>query len=416
MRDELSQMGIEAGARAPDAGGNALHGTRVLEIGHYIAGPYASMVLADMGADVVKVEPPGGEPGRRALPLTGTGESLYYASYNRNKRAVALDLKACAPDREVLVDLIRWADVVITNYSPDVPEKLGFGWDTVHELNPRAVMVQISGFGSWSALGEYLSYDGIVQAMAGLASLSGEKDGAPQPSAAFICDHVTGIQAALAAASGLLARGSHGTGAFIEVSMQRSAAALLGVVVPQADHLGVVATRTGGRADRTFTNVFETADGHVVISPNSAKMWAELCAKIGRPEWGTKEISESRRNVLDPEFRASLDAAVTAWTKRSTSDAVMEDLQDIGVPCGAVRSVDGVCRDDDTFGLRVLQTVALSDGNVVRVVGSPFDINFSEEGNAERIRLSAEPAVVRPVNADIASVLADVGIAPTARS
>ena len=144
-----------------------LDGIHVLEIAHFIAGPHAAMILCDHGADVIKIEPPTGEHARNSAQVDQYGNSLFFACHNRGKRAVALDLGH--PDAKKALDpLLKWADVIITNYAQGVPDKLGFGWERLQQLNPRAILVHVSGFGSWSDLKLHVAFDGIIQALSGV--------------------------------------------------------------------------------------------------------------------------------------------------------------------------------------------------------------------------------------------------------
>jgi crotonobetainyl-CoA:carnitine CoA-transferase CaiB-like acyl-CoA transferase len=366
-----------------DAVVHPLDGINVLEIAHYIAGPFATMILADQGATVTKIEPLGGEPGRHAYPKTGSGESLYFASYNRGKRSIRVDLRS-AEARPVLEELIKKADVLVTNFSQGVPERLGFGWETAKSLNPRLVMVHITGFGSWSAVSDYLAYDPIIQVMSGVTDMTGEPGNPPSLSGVMLGDHVTAIQAASAASSGLHLRERTGEGNFVEVSMMRSLAALLGDLVPQAATLGGKPTRHGNRNPLRFGGMYETNDGHVMIAPIAPPMWRRFCEEIGQPQWGDEEIALSRRNVFDREFRDEVERVTRAWMSQHTTDHILTSFQTNGIPCGAVRSVAEVCESDIELELRMFEDVDLADGSSARVVGRSFDWEDGR-GTAKRI-------------------------------
>jgi CoA:oxalate CoA-transferase len=189
-----------------------LTGAKVLGIGHYIAGPHCAMMLADQGADVVKLEPLAGEPMRAVPPLSANGDAYAFACHNRRKRSVALDLRR--PEaREALDALLKWADIVVTNYSPGVPEKLGFGFEHMSQINPRAVMVHTTGFGSTGPRKSHLAYDMAVQAISGFAELTGAEDGPPMVSQFLVADHTVAAHGAFAAACALLERAQTGAAA-----------------------------------------------------------------------------------------------------------------------------------------------------------------------------------------------------------
>jgi len=354
-----------------------LEGVNVLELCHYIAGPYCSQILGDQGASVIKVEPPSGERTRRSLPTTDDGESLYFASYNRNKRSVALDLTA-ADSRPALDELLKWADVIVTNFSAGVPSRLGFGWEHVHAINPRAIMVLITGFGTHSALSNYVALDGIVTAMSGIASMTGSADGPPYIGNVLLADHVTAVQAALAATTALHLRTKTGEGTFVEVSMLRSLAALLGDHVPSAATLGRNPSRTGNRSTMRFGNTYRTSDGYVIISPLTPVMWRDFCVEIGHPEWGAEDVVTERRHVHDDRFRREIEAATEAWTSVRTGQEALERLQSLGIPTGRVKSVRELYEEDDALDLRLFEKVTLSRGGEATVLGRVFDWDGQE--------------------------------------
>jgi crotonobetainyl-CoA:carnitine CoA-transferase CaiB-like acyl-CoA transferase len=349
-----------------------LAGVKVLEIAHYIAGPYAAMILGDQGAEVVKVERPGGEPARRALPFSPRGESLYYASYNRNKKHVVLDLGNDSSAVE-LAKLIRWCDIVITNFSIGVPERLGFGYEQVRDINPMCVMIQITGLGSWSKLRDYVAFDGVLQAIGGMADLTGEPDGSPIISNVLVADHVTALQAAFAATLGLQRRGLTGMGSFTEISMARAVGSLLGDHPARVSVNGDNPKRTGNRSANRFVNVFRTADGMIVLNPLTPRMWVELCEEIGRPEWGTDDIIEERRYIQDEVFRSEIELGIGQWLESRSTLAAERILQGRGIACGAVRSVADLIRDDRDLELRMFEEIELASGEGAVVIGRAFD-------------------------------------------
>ena len=348
-----------------------LDDVKVLEIAHYIAGPAACMTLADLGADVIKVEPPGGEPARQSSPMLND-ESLYFATFNTGKRSVCLDLRS--PDgKERLIRLIRWCDVLVTNYLPGVPERLGFGFDTVSALNPLAVMVHITGFGSWSALGSHAAFDSVIQAMSGLADMVGEPNGMPNLSSLRLADHITAQQAASAALAALRLRDKTHEGSFVEISMLRALTPLLGELISQTSELGIRPTRSGNRRTGVFVNMFSTLDGALVVSPLTPEQWAAFCKVIGRPEWGASEVVHTQRHVLDLAVRDDLEQSTKTWAgSRSSIDAAAE-LQAAGVPGGPVWSVSDLIEANERFDLRLFGISHLTNGAQVMVPASPFE-------------------------------------------
>ncbi|HVV22227.1 MAG TPA: CoA transferase, partial [Pseudonocardiaceae bacterium] len=257
-----------------------MNGVRVLELGHYIAGPFCTQILADQGADVIKVEPPGGGARRHSDPKSHPGG--YFAMLNRNKRSICVDLKS-ARGREVFAALVRTSDVLVTNFAAGVPERLGFGADDVLAINPRLVYVHATGFGEDSPYADKPAFDGVIQAMSGLMHLTGEPDGAPSLAGVFVPDHVTGLYAALAVLFGLRERDRTGRGGRTDLAMLDSMLTFLGATLSEvADH-GISPRRTGGKVRRSYAGTYATGDGYVYLAPMTRRQWAGLTDVIGAP-------------------------------------------------------------------------------------------------------------------------------------
>lgn len=316
----------------------ALAGLRVLDLSRFIAGPYCAMMLGDMGAEVVKIEPPGeGEYARCALPAVG-GTSLYTFIVNRNKKSLAIDLRADA-GKEVLRELVRHADVLIENFRAGTMETMGFGWDVLHALNPRLVMARISGFGQDGPLAGKQCFDGVAQAMGGLMELTGQPDGPPTMIGSFMCDYTTGLYAALGILAALNARHTSGVGQVVDVSLLESATSMLMTAIPEHALFGTQMTRRGGR-DRYVapSNTFEAKDGrHVLIVGGDDHMFPRLARAMQRtdllddPRFATME---ARREHVD-----AIEAIVAAWMKQHDADALVALLEPEGLPCAKVATI-----------------------------------------------------------------------------
>lgn len=358
---------------------SAMTGLRVLEIAHYIAGPQCCQILADHGAEVIKVEPPDGEMGRRAAPIHD-GDSFYFAANNRNKRSVTLDLRS-ESGKEVLHDLIGWSDVLVTNYANGVPDRLGFGFDEVHRINPRTVMVHVTGFGGTGPYSSWVAYDGVIQAMSGLADMTGEPDGAPTIAGPFVADNVTGMQAAMAAMLGLLARERTGQGQLIDVGMLDSMFPLL------AHHVSVAAagvgepTRWGSALPTNYSGLYPVADGWVYIAPITPKMWQSFSVLLGHPEWAEQEEAERDWRVRE---RERIDADVVAWTKARTKSEVVAAMQADGVVCGPVQSVQDLVTDPQILDRGIAVQVPLRDGVHATLPGPALRLTGTPARNPER--------------------------------
>ncbi len=318
-----------------------LHDIRVLDLSRYIAGPYCAMMLGDMGAEVLKIEPPGeGEYARRALPAVA-GTSLYTFVANRNKQSVALDLRD-AEGLAVLRELVAEADVLVENFRPGTLERMGLGWDVLHALNPRLVLARISGFGQDGPLAHKQCFDGVAQAMSGLMDLTGPADGPPTMIGSFIVDYTTGLYAALGILAALQARQRSGLGQVVDVSLLESATSFLMTAIPEQALFGTTMTRRGSR-DRYVapSNTFAAGDGrHVLIVAGDDNMFPRLLRAMGRPEL----LADPRFATMASrrEHTEAIEAEVIAWMAAHDADALVARLEAEGVPCAKVATIDEV--------------------------------------------------------------------------
>lgn len=311
----------------------AVDGIRVLELTHAIAGPQCAQILADHGADVIKIEPPTGESTRNALPLVN-GESLYFACHNRGKRSVVLDLKSC-DGTAALYELVRGADVLVTNYSVDVPKRLGWDYDILRDINPGLVMVHITGFGGRGTDRNRLAYDGIIQAMSGIPELTGTPDSGPVFVGAFIADHIAAQHAALGALFALHRRARTGTGAFVDISMLDAYTGTLAHEVGEALD-GRPHRRMGNRVPTAFANTFRARDGHVYLAPLGEHRWQMFCRAIGHENW----IGELTYGDAIAGRRQEAEQRVAEWCSTRSRTEIVTHLGEFGVPAGPVWTVE----------------------------------------------------------------------------
>ncbi|RZL86745.1 MAG: CoA transferase [Variovorax sp.] len=323
----------------------SLDGLRVLDLSRFIAGPYCAMMLGDMGAEVVKIEPPGeGEYARRAMPAV-QGQSLYTFIVNRNKKSLGIDLRH-DEGLAVLRELITKADVLVENFRPGTMEKMGLGWDAVHALNPRLVMARISGFGQDGPLADKQCFDGVAQAMSGLMDLTGPIDGPPTMIGAFMCDYTTGMYAALGILAALHARQTSGKGQMVDVSLLESAASMLMTAIPQQLLLGTTMTRVGSR-DRFVapSNTFATRDGrHVLMVGGDDNMFPRVLRAMVQPAL----IEDPRFATMASrlEHRDAIEGIVAEWMLAHDADTVVARLEAQGVPCAKIARIDEVVRNE----------------------------------------------------------------------
>jgi CoA:oxalate CoA-transferase len=319
---------------------DALADVRVLELGLAIAAPHCAQILADYGARVVRIEPPGGDRTRWALPHH-RGVSLYFAAHNRGKRSVIIDLKVDA-GRELFLALAERSDVIVTNYGADVPAELGIDYDAVKARNPRIVYAHITGFGSTGPDRAFGAYDGIIQSMTGVPHLTGS-GGEPVLVGPFVADHFAAAHAAIGIMAALAARRNDpdGRGSFVDLSMLGAYTTVLAHHVGEAVDNGTEPAATGNLVPIAFANTFPAADGHVYLAPLSPAAWRAFCETAGLPEW---VATADRRWLLD-EGRALAEEPIAEWCRSRTREEIVSTLRAVGVPCGPVRTVGEHTKD-----------------------------------------------------------------------
>jgi len=320
-------------------------GVRVLDLSHMLAGPYGSMLLADMGAEVIKIEDPdGGDPMRvMGPPFLADGESAYFLAINRSKKSVALDLTRDA-GREVFYDLVRRADVVWENFRPGVMERLGCAYSKLWSLNQRVILCSISAYGQEGPYRDWPAFDLALQAMAGAMSITGEPGRAPVRMGLPMGDLTGGIFGAFAVAGALFRRERTGEGAHLDLSLLDCQVSLLTYIAQYFWTNGRVPGPLGSsHASVVPYQALATRDGHLVVAVFAEKFWSGFCRVVEHPEWerdlrfGTNRDRVANRGVLVPLIEAAF--------RRRTTDDWLARLGAEGVPGAPIRSVDRVLVD-----------------------------------------------------------------------
>jgi crotonobetainyl-CoA:carnitine CoA-transferase CaiB-like acyl-CoA transferase len=316
----------------------ALDGLLVADFSRILAGPYATMLLADMGAEVIKVEGPGGDDTRTWVPPVRDGVATYYLSINRNKRSVMLDLRD-PEDRALAQKLVSRADVMIQNFKPGGLRKFGLDYETASKTNPRLVYASISGFGT--AAGASLpGYDLLVQAASGLMSLTGDADGSPYRAGVAVFDVMTGMHAAIGILSALHSRATTGVGQHVEVNLLSSA--LSGLVNQTSAYVagGVVPHRMGNAHLSLFPyEPLATADKDLIVIAGNDGQFRKLCAELGLP--GLPDDERFASNEARTRNRDELRPLLVAKLKEKPADDWFRQLSAAGIPCGPINHVDG---------------------------------------------------------------------------
>lgn len=376
-----------------------LTGIRVLDLTRIISGPFCSALLADMGAEVIKIEAPGeGDPVRKQGELHD-GFSWYFANYNRNKLSVTLDLYS-DEGKALLAELVRKSDVVVENFRPGVMEKLGLSPEALKALRPDIVHCGINGFGTSGPYRDRPAFDFIAQAMSGFMSVNGEADGPPLRAGPPVSDLVAGLHAALGIVAALLRRERSGQGESLSVSLLSSMINLLSFQASNYFASGVAPLRNGN--DHALVapyGLFETADGQVAIAPSNDTMYARLLNALEMPE--LQAHPDFATNALRMKNRPALREVIQQRTRQRETAYWIEQCNRHGVPCGPVLSVPEVFEDPQVRDQQMAIDVEHPGHGQVRMLG--FPIKFSQAPC--RVRHPA-PAL----GADTAAVLAGIGV------
>ncbi len=325
---------------------SALGGIRVLDLSQVMSGPFCTMMLADLGADVIKIEnPEQGDQTRKSWGYSVIGEdSRAFLSLNRNKRSVSIDLKDPAGLQRFLA-LAAEADVVIENFRPGVAARLGIDYETVRAVNPRIVYASISGFGQTGPYSAYPGYDLIAQAMTGVMSVMGEPDGPPMKSAIPIADLGAGMFATIGILAALIARGKDGEGQYLETSLFESALAMS--VWESTEYWSTgESPRPLGSANRMSApyQAVATSDGYLTIGANNEKLWRGLCEVLGAPELiADPRFADNNRRM---DNRPALIEELERRFASRTTDEWVADLLAAGVPAGPIRDYKQVLTSD----------------------------------------------------------------------
>jgi len=352
--------------------GGPLQGFTVIDLTRVLAGPYCTMLLADLGARVIKVEQPGsGDDARRIGPFVD-GESAYFMSVNRNKESIALDLKS-PDDRQVFESLLATADVLVENFRPGTMEKLGYGWETLHARFPRLVFTSVSGFGQTGPYSKRPAYDMVVQAMGGIMSLTGHPGAPPTRVGVSIGDLSAGLYAAVGTQAALLQRARTGRGDRVDVAMLDCQVALLENAISRMQVDGSAPGPLGSRHPSiTPFDVFSASDGCFVIAAGNDVLFQRLCAALELPE--LQADPRFATNPLRCANHAALKEALQARLRSGTCAHWQELLMRNDIPTGAYNDVAAVMQDPQVHARHMLVQVRTAGGKGLTVAGNPVHV------------------------------------------
>ena len=366
-----------------------LAGITVLDFGQIYQGPYATLLMAKAGANVIKIEPTGGEPLRRRVLATGKGDTtLPIAMLNANKRAITLNLKTDR-GRALLSQMTARADVLLENFSPGTMDELGVGYDVLKAVNPRLVYATGTGFGISGPDRDNLAMDFTIQAASGIMSVTGDPDGPPMKAGPTLVDFMGGIHLYAAVVTALLQREHTGQGQLVEVAMQEAVYSSLAASYDYYQRTGKVPPRAGNRQAGLASapyNTFPTTDGWVAIHVVTEGHWTNLLKAMGRED--LRDDPRFRTNVDRTAHMAKTEDVVAAWTRTLPKMAVVAATKRYRIPCAAVRNAVEVMNDPHMHERGMLERIDHPALGPIVTPGSPLRLH-----GADRVKPVSSPSL-----------------------
>lgn len=377
-----------------------LAGITIVDLSRILAGPYCTLLLAELGARVVKVEAPKtGDDARQYGPFTN-GKSTYFASVNRGKESIALDLKA-ADDRKIFERLLDKADVIVENFRPGTMERLGYGWETLHQRYPRLIYAAASGFGHTGPFSHYPSYDMVVQGLGGIMSITGHP-GEPSPRiGTSVGDLAGGLYTTIALNAALLHRERTGDATKVDVALFDCQLALLENAIMRYTTSGEIPGPLGARHPSiTPFEAFKAKDGDIIIAAGNDALWLKLTEALGHPELAQNPNYKTNplRNQHQPQLKAEIDAILST----NTRDHWIALLEAAGLPCGPVNNVAQAIAHPQVEARNMLVDVADATTGPLRLVGNPMKFSAFDDPQTR--------AGAPDLDADRAKILRELGM------
>ncbi len=346
----------------------------MLDLTRVLAGPYCTMILADLGADVVKVERPGvGDDSRHFGPFLPSGMSAYFASINRGKKSITLDLHE-PRDVEMLGRLAAKADVLVENFRPGTMEGYGLGSDTLRQRNPKLIYTSLSGFGRTGANAQRPAYDVIIQAMSGLMSITGQDAASPVRVGTSISDILSGLFGAIGILAALHRRGKTEAGADLDLAMLDATVAALENAISRFEVTGSIPQPIGTRHPSIAPfQAFPTADAPIVVAAGNESLWKKLCDVIGRPELAADSLLAT--NAARAQHVDYLAEKLTERFRTQPAAAWLEKLAQAGIPSGPIKSIADVVRDPQLAARGMLHPMRTGTDGSFLTAGSPLRLD-----------------------------------------
>ncbi len=355
----------------------ALSGITVIDLTRVLAGPYSSMLLADMGANIIKIEvPKKGDDSRGYSPSFG-GESAYFINLNRNKRSITLDLKQ-EKGKDIFKEMIKKADILLENFRPGTMEKLGLGYETLKEINPKLVYGCVSGFGHYGPYKDRAGYDIIGQAMGGMMSTTGWPESGPTRSGTAIADVLAGLGLSIGVLAAYINAKETGVGQKVDVALVDSVVSAMEIINQIYLASGRIPQRIGNRYEAVYPyDSFKAKDGDLVIGAGNDKLFRLLAQLMGQPELAKDERFYC--NVERVKNHAQLKPIVEAWLKNYTIEEAVEMILSVGVPAAPINTIDRVVADPHIAGAREMFVELVHPtagkmkiaGNQIKLSGTP---------------------------------------------
>ncbi|HVC52689.1 MAG TPA: CaiB/BaiF CoA-transferase family protein [Stellaceae bacterium] len=377
-----------------------LAGFTIVDLSRILAGPYCTHLLAEMGARVIKVEAPKtGDDARQYGPFKN-GKSTYFASVNRGKESIVLDLKA-AGDREIFERLLDRADALVENFRPGTMEKLGYGWETLHPRYPRLIYAAASGFGHTGPYSHYPSYDMVVQGLGGIMSITGIPDGPLVRVGTSVGDLAGGLYTTIALNAALLHRERSGEATKVDVALFDCQLALLENAIMRYTTTGEVPGPMGARHPSiTPFEAFSTLDGHIIIAAGNDGLWVKLTQALGHPELA--DNPNYKTNPLRNQHQAQLKAEIDAILGNGTTEHWIAVLEEAGIPCGPVNNVEQALAHPQTEARNMLISVDDPVTGPLRLAGNPMKFSAFPDPDTR--------APSPDLDADRAKILRELGM------
>jgi crotonobetainyl-CoA:carnitine CoA-transferase CaiB-like acyl-CoA transferase len=359
---------------AKDKGG-ALHGIRVLDLTRVLAGPFCTMLLGDMGAEIIKIEVPGqGDDSRRYPPFIGE-ESAYFMNLNRNKKSIVLNLKH-PKAKAIFMDLVERSDVVFENFRPGTMEKLGLGYETLKARNPRIVYSCISGFGHTGPYKDLPGYDIVGQAMGGIMSITGWPESPPTRTGTAIADILAGLSACIGILTSLLAVREGRAGQKVDIALVDSVVSAMETIIQIYLVENRIPQRTGNRYEFIYPyDTFKADDGWVIIAVGNNKLWQEFCRAINRLDLVDHEAYKDNYDRV--KAHAEVKRIVEGWTGKKSVKEIVDFFLSKQIPCAPLYTVKDVVEDQHiAVARRMIREIEHPVAGKMKVIGSP--VNLSE--------------------------------------